>query len=132
MLWKLDGVALEDLVPVPKAQPGRHFSTGHHILGNLSSTLDAKYAQMTYGEHYRKKVEAALKLERQRCADLLAEQKKKASTQKTLTPIKKTPVSPRKKPQPRYDLNELRHHQRRCAALLFGARDRGAHKLPVL
>ena len=33
---------------------GRHFSTGHHILGNLSSTLDAKYAQMTYGEHYRK------------------------------------------------------------------------------
>ena len=33
---------------------GRHFSTGHRILGNLSSNLDAKYAQMTYGEHYRK------------------------------------------------------------------------------
>ena len=26
---------------------------------------------------------------------------------------------------PRYDLNELRHHQRRCAALLFGTRKRG-------
>ncbi|KAL9966072.1 hypothetical protein ACROYT_G024085 [Oculina patagonica] len=101
MLWKLDGVALEDLVPVPKAQPGRHFSTGHHILGNLSSTLDAKYAQMTYGEHYRKKVEAALKLERQRCADLLAEQKKKASDTKdpdtdkedTSLPTKETSAS---------------------------------------
>ena len=33
---------------------GRHFSSGHHILENLSSTLDAKYAQMTYGELYRK------------------------------------------------------------------------------
>lgn len=74
------------------------------------------------------KVEAALERERQRCADVLAEQKKKASVQKVLTPPKKTPVSPR----PRYDLNELRHHQRRCAALLFGARERGAHKLPVL
>ena len=78
------------------------------------------------------KVEAALKLERQHCADLLAEQKKKASAQKVLTPPKKTPVSPQRKPRPRYDLNELRHHQRRCAALLFGARERGAHKLPVL
>lgn len=78
------------------------------------------------------KVEAALERERQRCADLLAEQKKKASAQKVLTPPKKTPVSPQRRPRPRYDLNELRHHQRRCAALLFGARERGAHKLPVL
>lgn len=87
---------------------------------------------MTYGEHYRKKVEAALELERRRCADLLAEQKKKASAQKVLTPLKKSLVSPHRRTRPRYDLNELRHHQRRCAALLFGARERGAHKLPVL
>lgn len=32
----------------------------------------------------------------------------------------------------RYDLNELRHHQRRCAALLFGARQQGEHQVPYL
>lgn len=113
---------------------GRHFSTGHRILGSLTSALDAKYAQMTYGEHYRKKVEAALERERQRCADVLIEQKKKASEQKKLTSTMKTPVSSRFgiRPRPRYDLKELRHHQRRCAALLFRAREQGAHKLPVL
>ena len=73
------------------------------------------------------KVEAAMECERRRCEDLLAEQKKK-----TLTSLKKSPDSSQSKPKPRYDLNELRHHQRRCAALLFGARERGAHKLPVL
>ena len=78
------------------------------------------------------KVEAALECERRRCEDLLTEQKKKASAQKTLTSLKKSPDSSQSKPKPRYDLNELRHHQRRCAALLFGARERGAHKLPVL
>lgn len=33
---------------------GRHFTTGHRILGSMTPALDAKYAQMTYGEHYRK------------------------------------------------------------------------------
>lgn len=132
MLWKVDRVRLDDFVPVPKSRPGRHFSSGHHILGNLSSTLDAKYGQMTYGEHYRKKVEAALSLERQRYADLLTEQKKNALGQKTIMPKAKKLDIPMTGTQPRFDLNELRHNQRRCAALLFGARERGAHKLPIL
>lgn len=32
----------------------------------------------------------------------------------------------------RYNLNEMRHHQRRCAALLFGARQQGSHEVPYL
>lgn len=132
MSWKLDKVGLDDLLPIPKAQPGRHFTTGHHILGNLTSTQDVKYAQMSYGEHYRKKVEAALIFERQRVADLLAEQKKKALTRKSLVPTTTNSGRDKSRLQPRYDFGELRHHQRRCAAMLFGARKRGAHKLPIL
>ena len=78
------------------------------------------------------KVEAALSLERRRYADLLTEQKKNALGQKTIMPKAKKLDIPMTGTQPRFDLNELRHNQRRCAALLFGARERGAHKLPIL
>lgn len=133
MSWKLDEVVLDDLLPIPKAQPGRHFTTGYRILGNFTSTEDVKYAQMSYGEHYRKKVEAALIFERQRVAeDLLAEQKKKALARKSLVPTTTNSGRDKSRLQPRYDFKELRHHQRRCAAMLFGARKRGAHKLPIL
>lgn len=71
----------------------------------------------------------AIERERRRCAELLAEQKKRASASKTLAPRR---TIPQHKLTPRYDLNELRHHQRRCAALLFCAREKGAHELPLL
>mgnify|MGYP001793529787 CR=1 FL=1 len=73
------------------------------------------------------KVIARVEQERRRCESILAKERKKVSTLHTLT----KPDNGESVPSPpRYDLSELRHNQRRCAALLFGARKRGSHEIP--
>lgn len=98
----------------------------------FSSSYYYYYSSSSFYYCHPQKVEAALIFERQRVADLLAEQKKKALTRKSLVPTTTNSGRDKSRLQPRYDFGELRHHQRRCAAMLFGARKRGAHKLPIL
>ncbi|XP_001640919.2 uncharacterized protein LOC5521116 [Nematostella vectensis] len=80
---------------------------------------------MTYGDHYRKKLVEDIENQREHLEQIMREQKRLAEA-KRVSALKAAKTSPR------YDLNELRHHQRRCAALLFGARKEGAHQVPLL